>query len=488
MHSVNRYEVSFLIGGVKIGEEYTLYYYNAAANKVFEVEDKLSLNLGTENGGSLGYGKFSDPHPIEISLFTATVQKQDVFCTADNTGFIEITPIDAFSPTYAWSHDDTATGNRVEGLAAGSYTVSIKDIRNVPVTKTIEILNQSNDIIAPTVIGAADPICLGSSIALIASSESPDAEFRWFDAEGTELGAGTQLILNNRQETETIKVLALINGVCQSDFTDVPIVVSSVGSASFEVSDENPEINNQTVTFTPITQSASYMYAWDFGDGQTSTEMIAQHIYTTMGPFNVSLTIASPDNCEASSVSINVVSTHEPTCGISFDLNGELPEGIHRQAENITSAGTVEAGSNVELRAGTSIVLSPGFHAKAASTFLAMIDPCTENLEEPAAPATQRTAPVTTTTILPTIDELNLAPNPTSGSTKISFKLGNASNIHLEIYDPKGGLVRRLINGDFYPSGNHEVTFLPDNLTYGIYHVVLKNERQLITKKLIIVR
>ncbi len=162
--AIDKYVVVISVGGITTGEIFQLYYYNATEDKVYAVEQSITLDLGEneDNVGSLGYGKFSDPYPIEVALFSMTVLKQDVFCASDNTGAIEVTPVGAFAPTYAWSHDPTEKENRVEGLSAGTYTVSITDIKNIPVTKTIEIINQSNDIIAPTVIGAAAPICLGA--------------------------------------------------------------------------------------------------------------------------------------------------------------------------------------------------------------------------------------------------------------------------------------------------------------------------------------
>ena len=57
-----------------------------------------------------------------------------------------------------------------------------------------------------------------------------------------------------------------------------------------------------TVNFTNntslnTTASVPVSYAWDFGDGSTSTDMNPSHVYTGKGSFTVKLTATTPDGC-----------------------------------------------------------------------------------------------------------------------------------------------------------------------------------------------
>jgi len=63
---------------------------------------------------------------------------------------------------------------------------------------------------------------------------------------------------------------------------------------------------NETFTFTNTSQNA-ISYAWDFGDGNTSTDENPAHTYATIGDFTVTLTIA---NCEKTDVTTNDITVN----------------------------------------------------------------------------------------------------------------------------------------------------------------------------------
>ena len=63
---------------------------------------------------------------------------------------------------------------------------------------------------------------------------------------------------------------------------------------------------NETFTFTNTSQNA-ISYAWDFGDGNTSTDENPIHVYATTGNFTVTLTIT---NCEKTNVTTNDITVN----------------------------------------------------------------------------------------------------------------------------------------------------------------------------------
>lgn len=489
VNEVNRPIVSFMIGGVTTNEEYTLYYYNSAQNVVYEIDETLSLALGANEVGALGVGLFNDPYPIEVALFPITVQKQDVLCGADNTGFIEVSPVGALSPTYSWSHSDTETGSRVENLLAGTYMVTVTDTRNIPVVKTIIIDNQVGSITEPTISGN-NPICPGDAITLMVNHpQFPMASFNWYDAQNNLLlGNSTTLTLNNVQQTQAIKAIAVLNNVCFSDAKVETITVGQATSATFSADNIMPAKQTQTVTFTPTAMIGSTSYLWSFGDGNTSTDMVATHTYAEVGSYTVSLTTTSANNCNLTFISLDYITVLETAaCGPIADLSlaNTIAGGDYITSNTITSDGQVLANTSVLFVAAQEITLKPGFSAAQNSAFTARIAPCVVTLQQPITAASSINTTVSTVT-----DEtrLSIAPNPSAGATTISFEIKTPSKLDLSVYDARGKLVKNLIRDNFYESGNHQIKYEPADADLGLFYVILKNDQELISKKLIIVQ
>ena len=178
-----------------------------------------------------------------------------------------------------------------------------------------------------------------------------------------------------------------------------------------------------------------------------------------------------------------------------------------RAGGTITTSGTVEVTSshNVAFLAPTSITLATGFHAQAGSEFLAKIEACVTSLqeEEPVltvykySPETEEvvaidTKPtaVTTTLETPSFSQLDLkiAPNPARDFTNLTFNLGKASQVNLTIYDMSGRAVESMVQGQTMPAGWHQIQYTPQSIKGGMYYVVLQADKEVVTKKMILVR
>jgi gliding motility-associated-like protein len=71
-------------------------------------------------------------------------------------------------------------------------------------------------------------------------------------------------------------------------------------------------------------------YEWDFGDGNTSTQQLPTHTYTTEGVFTVKLTITTTAGCTDTYTSVNAVKVgHKPVAAFSATpLNGCASSGV----------------------------------------------------------------------------------------------------------------------------------------------------------------
>lgn len=84
-------------------------------------------------------------------------------------------------------------------------------------------------------------------------------------------------------------------------------------------------------------------------------------------------------------------------------------------------------------------------------------------------------------------------PNPFNSNTIISFKLNSPQNISLIIYDAMGKEVARLIDTDFYYSGDYKISWDGKNssnqlVSSGVYYYQLRANRANYTRPMILIK
>ncbi len=95
------------------------------------------------------------------------------------------------------------------------------------------------------------------------------------------------------------------------------------------------------VTFNHITaagDTATYLYSWTFGDGNTSPQSDPTHLYPSAGSYNVSLTMTSANGCVATA-SVVVDLSPAPDAGFDFS-NACANSGV-----SFTNLSTITSGS-----------------------------------------------------------------------------------------------------------------------------------------------
>ena len=155
-------------------------------------------------------------------------------------------------------------------------------------------------------------------------------------------------------------------------------------------------VQNTTYTFTDLSSGSGLSYAWDFGDGNTSTAQSPVHTYATDGSYTICLTITDGNAC---------TSTH---CDSTFVVG--IQGGI------------------------------PGM-------------------------------------------DLDIAPNPFSGQTVLSYRLPEAAEVSLSIHNLLGAEVQRIDQGA-QDAGKHSYS-IGANLAAGTYLMVLEVNGHQVSRRII---
>ena len=72
--------------------------------------------------------------------------------------------------------------------------------------------------------------------------------------------------------------------------------------------------------------------------------------------------------------------------------------------------------------------------------------------------------------ILPSINSMNVSPNPFNSKCRINLSLIRPGNVELSLYNLSGALVKKEQLG-FLNVGNHEIGWSPGNLSSGTYFI-----------------
>ncbi len=169
---------------------------------------------------------------------------------------------------------------------AGTYSVTVKDISlgcentSVPLTTTV--------LPAPPVsISAQNPTIICEGEGVILSAGAADA-YLW------STGETTQSITATAAGDYTVQVRDNSNG-CTSTSSAIPVTVLLVPDESFTTSTDL--IVEESISFTYAHPDA-VSWAWDFGDGATSTEQNPTHTFAAIGAYTVSLIVTYSNGCQ----------------------------------------------------------------------------------------------------------------------------------------------------------------------------------------------
>ena len=237
------------------------------------------------------------------------------------------TPGDGAINGWLWDFGDGNTSTAQNPChtygAPGNYTVSLvaTDVNgcnnSLVMTNYVSVSTVPNSAFTGSPLSACDPP-LTVNFTNSSTGGAPPLSFQW------NFGDGNTSTLPNPSNTYTTT----------GSYTVTLITTDANGCADTAVINSYVNINNLTANFTPNDpvicegQSVSFTntsspgatnWAWNFGDGGTSTAQNPNHTYTTAGTYTVTL-IASNASCADTVVQTNVITVNPaPVAGFVAD-------------------------------------------------------------------------------------------------------------------------------------------------------------------------
>lgn len=143
---------------------------------------------------------------------------------------------------------------------------------------------------------------------------------------------------------------------------------------------------------------------------------------------------------------------------------------VEQAVGTLSATNKVAETAQVEYKAGQSVVLLPGFEAKAGAVFVAHVGEVSI-----IATVEGQVEPMTITAY----------PNPFEDVTTLSYTLTKAARVSLFISDAKGAILSRLVDNTAQEAGRHEVEWRGGMLAAGTYICTVSADQQQVSNRLV---
>jgi gliding motility-associated-like protein len=219
--------------------------------------------------------------------------------------------------TFNWDEFPMQEGNSVEGLAPGSYGVTVTDAIGC-VSEHEFIL----EMLPPESSIAHNNACAGEEVQFTVETNSGASDFNWYLADGTALSGDSVSHIFSLSGTQ--EVLLIMQGGCMDDTVQTTVEVWPLPTASFEYGPEIP--TSRTPVDFVYTGSPAQDWLWDFGNGQTSSDRDPSLVFGLEGEYTVTLTVTDINGCvDTSALLLDLLA--EPILVLPSAF---VPEGVNQ--------------------------------------------------------------------------------------------------------------------------------------------------------------
>jgi gliding motility-associated-like protein len=206
---------------------------------------------------------------------------------------------------------------------AGSY--SVKMVVTSPFTcKDSVIKTALVQLGSTTAFTVGGPVCVGQNLSFNNSSVPAAVSQVWNFGDATTSTAANPVKSYSTPGTYTITLTNTYAGGCTTSTTR-SVAVLAKPTVAFTASRTSACTVPVTVNFSSTVTGAG-TYAWDFGDGGTSTAANPTHTYTVTGLYTVTLIVTGANGCSETVVKTDYISIQKPQISIAgIPKGGCLP-------------------------------------------------------------------------------------------------------------------------------------------------------------------
>ncbi len=273
--------------------------------------DMLSLVINDN-----GCNSTPDSVPVTINAIPVSFAGNDTTYCSENSVDLGTASITGY--TYLWS---PATG--LSSATASNPTLNLTNAANSVLTQTYTVTTSNNGCTSTDAVNVTvDPVpvaefndhapqCLPTNSFNFTAQGSflPSATFAWtFGPNATPLTSTTQnqTVTYSAAQTAGVSLTITQLGCVSNTYTD-SVIINPVPVSGFKP-DTTKGCPGQVVCFTNNSTSVGVTtYQWNFGDGNTSTNLAPCHTYTAAGTYSVSLNVTA-NHCSNDSISLDLIS------------------------------------------------------------------------------------------------------------------------------------------------------------------------------------
>ncbi|MDX2247825.1 MAG: PKD domain-containing protein [Bacteroidia bacterium] len=231
-----------------------------------------------------------------------------------------------------WNLGDGTTANTPQV----SHTYIVPDYYTVRLTVEDED-GCVDSVIRDNFVFATQPIpaftinptinCPGANTVFVSQSSGVGLTYHWDFGDGdTSLLANTLHAYSDTGFYDVTLYLSDVNG-CDTTLTLPQIVEIRELVADFEADTMNASCPPLAVNFTALGSfpHTGVTWAWNFGDGATSSQPNPTHVYTAPGVFTVQLVVSTPSGCADTLVWQDMITVLGPVTTFTFDPESGCP-------------------------------------------------------------------------------------------------------------------------------------------------------------------